>query len=387
MSKVIDQPASPATNSANENSPLELSSGQLFSKDFVFTLLHNKLGSTLTVILNVLMAGMVFFFDTALQYKTQNVAHSISPLLEVLTALRKILTISLGLSVYFLLPRWIANLFNSLRKNMVIANTRKENFHYEDLLNKAIRIIDRKLWAVCGLIFVILFWIYRAFSYYRDFSYSGKRPVWLEAVALIIYALTYYAFLVTLLKFCLVLFLTTRLFGLFDIQVKPLHPDGAGGLGSIGRILSRFVRATVAFALLASAGRLLSYGRYGELHLGRSELLMLLMASTLLPLFLWGWLWVPHKAMIQYRDSKLMILAKEFLRAVPDNYPSTPIDTVTIKENTDRLAELKKSYELLKETYPTWPMSFRRVKSLIALASTPFITTFLPPFIDYLRGR
>lgn len=387
MSKVSDQPATPVTVSTNEDSTLALSSGQLFSKDFVFTLLHDKLGYKLTVIFNVLLAGIVFFFDTALQYKTQNVAYSISPLLEVLTALRKILTVSLGLSVYFLLPGWIANLFNSLRKNMVIANSRRENFHYEDFLNKVVREIDRKLWAVCGLIFVVLFWIYRAFSYYHDFSYSGKRPVWLEVVALIVYALAYYAFLVTLIKFCLVLFSTTRLFGLFDIQVNPLHPDGAGGLGAIGRILSRFVNATVAFALLASVGRLLSYGRYRELHLGRSEVLMLLMASTLLPLFLWGWLWIPHKAMIQYRDSKLMILAKEFLRAVPDRYTSAPIDTVTIKESTDRLAELKKSYELLKETYPTWPMSFRRVNSLVALASTPFITTFLPPFIDYLRGH
>jgi hypothetical protein len=265
---------------------------------------------------------------------------------------------------------------------MVITSSRRENTHYEDFLNDAVERIDRRVWAVFGLIFVVLFWIYRAFTY------SGKRPVWLEVGALLMYALTYYAFVVTLIKFCLALLSTNRLLVSFNIQVNPLHPDGAGGLGAIGRMLSRYVSVIVAFALLVALGRVFSYYAHRqELILGRSEVLMFSVACALLPLFLWGWLWIPHKAMVQCRDSKLMTLAEEFLRAIPDKYPSPPIDTAMIKESTDRLAELKRPYELLKETYPTWPISFRQVKSLVAIMSAPFITTLLPYAIDYLLGR
>ncbi len=382
MNKVIDQPAALTTTSMNEDSALDLSSGRLFSKDFVLTLLHDKLGGTLAVILTVLLAGVVFFFDVALPYTSQSVAPSTSLLLEVSTSLRKIFTILLGLSVYLLLPSWIAYLFSSLKRNMVIASPRKEEFQYEDFLHDVVERIDRRIWAICGTIFVGLFWIYRAFRY------SGKRPVWLEVGALMVYALAYYAFLITLIKICLALLSTYRLFGSFNIQVNPLHPDGAGGLGAIGRMLSRYVSITVAFALLVAAGRVFSYyAHQRELYLGRSEVWMFLVACAFIPLFLWGWLWVPHKAMVQCRDSKLMGLAEEFLRAIPNKYPSRPIDTAMMKESTDRLAELKRPYELLKETYPTWPISFRQVKSLVAIMSTPFITTLLPYAIDYLLGR
>lgn len=385
MSEVSAHPAARATATTNGDEALEFSSRRLFSKDFVFTLLHDKLGDTLAVVLTLLMAGIIFFLDAALPDTTQNGAPSTSLLLEISTSLRKILTILLGLSVYFLLPRWIAHLFSSLKRNTVITSSRRGNTHYDDFLNHAVGRIDRRIWAVLGLIFVALFWIYRACRY------SGGRPVWLEAGALLMYALAYYAFFMILIKFCLVLLSTKRLFDSFNVQVNPLHPDGAGGLGAIGRMLSRYVSILAAFALLISLGRVFSYyAHQQELILGRSEVWMFLAACALLPLFLWGWLWVPHKAMVQCRDSKLVTLAEEFLRAIPDKYPSPLIDTGMIKESTDRLAELKRPYELhelLKKTYPTWPISFPQVKSLVAIMSTPVITRFLPYAIDYLLGR
>lgn len=387
MTRASDQSDAPEARSADQNLVSPVSSERLVTQDPVFRLLHDKIGCKWSIILIVLLLSIVYFCESALLFKSPSTASSTSASLELLTALRKILTTSLGLFVYLRLPGWIAGLFNSLKHEDVIGESRDKILRYEDFLAKVVRKVDRKVWAVCGLVFIIAFWAWRIFSYYRHSAYSSKRPFWLEAAALIVYGIPYYAFIVALIKFCVILFLTTRLFSLFNIQVNPLHPDGAGGFGAIGRLLSRFVMATVAFALLASAGRFLSYARYGYLHMGRTEVILLLMTGTVLPLFLWAWLWVPHKAMVKFRDRKLMILAEEFRRSIRDGHLATPADSVSIKLSTDRLAELKKSYELLKETYPVWPMSFGRMRSLVALTSAPLITTFFPQLIDYLRGR
>jgi hypothetical protein len=66
---------------------------------------------------------------------------------------------------------------------------------------------DRKIWSILGVLSVIAFLIYRIRGY--D---SAKRPIWLEAAALIVYSLAYYCFLPTLIKLWLALFSTNRLF-------------------------------------------------------------------------------------------------------------------------------------------------------------------------------
>src|SRR5438046_9705658 len=103
MNNVSNHPEDPETTSTNQEHRLPLSSEQLVTHDPVFTLLHEKLGTRLTVILNVLFAGLVFLVDVLREAPAERP-------LEALASIRKLLIISFGLSVYFLLPRWIAEL-------------------------------------------------------------------------------------------------------------------------------------------------------------------------------------------------------------------------------------------------------------------------------------
>jgi hypothetical protein len=363
MSNFGDQPVAPKTISINQDSASALSGNQFVTKDPVFRLFHEKLGAVVTVVLNVLFAGLVFLADILRKEPAEQP-------LEVITSLRKLLIISFGLSVYFLLPRWLADLFNGLKKNRVIANSRSDNYDYDDFQNDAVRRIDRGIVSVLGLTFVVVFWVYRLLTY------SHKRPLWLEAAALIVvYAVPYYVYLVTLLKFCLALFSTRRLFDLFDVKVNPLHLDGVGGFRPIGRMLFKYASVLAVFVSLATTGRVLSYrGNQVTFNPWRSEVYMAVVATMLFPMFLWGWLWVPHKAMTEYRNSKLRKLDEELQRADPE-------------KEAERLSELKKHYELTKESYPTWPMSFRQVRKVVALIAVPFITTLLTLVIQYLWAR
>jgi hypothetical protein len=97
-------------------------------------------------------------------------------------------------------------------------------------------------------------------------------------------------------------------------------------------------------------------------------------AVVLFPLLLWGWLWVPHKVMSEYRNSKLRKLDEEWHRADPE-------------KEAELLSELNQQFELTKESYPTWPMSFRQARNFFGLISIPFITTVVTLVVQYIWVR
>lgn len=263
---------------------------------------------------------------------------------------------------------------------MVISDPLQERCTYERFLKDMTRKIDRKIWSIFGVLTVILFYIYRIGGY--D---SRKRAIGLEVAALIVYGLAYYCFLPTLIKLWLALFSTNRLFNSFHLRVNPLHPDNAGGLSPVGRLFSNYVLIFVAFGLIVAMGIVSSFIRADGNIFRRTETWLLLVGYMSFPLLMWGWLWTPHKAMRDARDRKLLIIAEEFLEATPDKSAVAPANPAT-KKTTERLSELKQQYELLRESYPTWPIRFRQVNRLVALASAPLITTALPTIINFLTG-
>jgi hypothetical protein len=385
MSTIVDESATPESVSEVGVSAQTLTADSLVAGDPVFKFLHNTFGGALTVALNVTVAAVIFFggaylndglFNTT--YKTPSRDYSTAVLFDRTTSLRKMTLIALGLTVYFLLPRLVAALFNNLRINSVVIDPRRDALTYEQFLKDMIRKMNLRLWPILGVLTVVVFWGLRAIKYK-----SAKRPVWLEVAALVAYALVFYVFIPTLAKLWIVLFSTNLLFRLFHVRVNPLHPDGAGGFGPVGRMFSTYILIFTAFGLLVASGMVSSYYHEGYL-LGRAETWMLIVGYTSVPVLIWGWLWTPHKAMREARDRKLLVLAEEFLQATPGHDDARPADAPLLKENTERLSELKKQYELLIDSYPTWPVRFQQVNRLVALVSAPLITTALPHIISTL---
>lgn len=360
-----------------------LTADRLVANDPVYRFLHDRLGGALTVIFNVALMSLIFFGGAYLNgglfnstYGSPNHNSDAAVFFDRTTSLRKILLTALGLLVYFQLPRLVAALFNNLRANSVLSDSRREDMSYEQFLNDIVRKMNLKLWPILGVMTVVGFWVHRFFSYN-----AAKRPLWLEIAALAAYALAYYVFIPTLAKLWIVILSTNRLFRTFYVRVNPLHPDGAGGFGPVGRMLSTYALIFAVFGLLIAAGMLSSYYREGQLF-RRTETWMLLVGYTSLPALLWSWLWVPHKAMQEARDRKLLVLAEAFLRGTLQHDAGRASDALSLKESTEWLSELKKQYELLMDSYPTWPIRFWQVNRLAALMSAPLITTILPHIVS-----
>ena len=283
--------------------------------------------------------------------------------------------------IYLLLPASIAGLFNTLRANGVIGESRKDRSgseSYEHFLQQVISWMDRSWWAAVGLTVVIVFLFYRLVLI--D-PYIKTLPFWLIDVANIVFSPLLYITFMSITRLLLALVFTNWLFYRFTILIKPLHPDGSGGLGALGSllwisVLTMFWDALFLSTVIISIAKTL---------ISPFEIFLLaLIYIGLTPSLLVGWLFLPHQVMVKARDEALLPLTDQFRETFQKTLPSEADDTATIVAGTNRLSALKERYDLVQETFPTWPVEAQDLRRLVATGILPALLPFLLPFVPQL---
>jgi hypothetical protein len=312
---------------------------------------------------------------------------------ELRSLLQTLVIVPIGFALYLWFPNAIADLLNTLQANGIIDKRRPDRpgpESYEDFMKELVTWADSRWWVVGALISVALYWLYRLLvthpAEFPTLSSAWRQP-WLRVATLLLAdSPGLYAAFFVIVRLLVVLVFTNRLFHLFHIRVNPLHPDGCAGLGVLGRLLT--VSVLIATALGAAAvGMSISLLSTGIHPLSRLENVILGAGYVVFtPLLLIGWLASPHRAMKKARDATLQPLADEFQRAIAQAVPSAQDDAAAIKADTDRLAELKRRYELLRDSFPIWPIRIQLLRSLVATAILPLISSLIPLVSNAIVG-
>jgi len=183
-----------------------------------------------------------------------------------------------------------------------------------------------------------------------------------------------------IIRVVLLLVFINRLFLLFTIQVKPLHSDGSGGLGSLGHIwwISVGMMFAISLGILAVSQRFAS--------LGGITIIATLYLVFILTLVI-GWLALPHHMMLQARNELLQPITDEYEQAVKETLPSITGDTATIVAGTERLTALQDRYKLLRDNFPVWPLEIVQMRRLGIVLFLPVVLSILPTLLDLLTKR
>ena len=294
--------------------------------------------------------------------------------------------------IYLLLPGYIANMFNTLQENSIIGEYRQDRpgaEAYEAYLQKLVAWADNFWWTVAALAFVALCWLYELFVAEPLLNAATLPPLWMRILTLVVYTPIMYAVFLNVVRLLVILVFTNWLFHLYTIHLNPLDPDGSAGLGKLGTMLSisMLLMATMGVTVLVVIHPEFLSGslpaNYGLQLRVQAVLFGILYFMLTAGLFI-GWLTLPHQVMQEACDETLKPLADEFQQAIAETMPSSKQDANAIKAGTDRLAELKRRYELLQDTYPTWPLAIEQVRRLVATVSIPALLPLALPFIKDL---
>jgi hypothetical protein len=349
-----------------------------YRHDPLLVLLKNKCHlSTLTICIGSILLPAVVFSFWWLQWihdaTVWNIGDTLSVLLQIFILFPAIFLI------YQLVPASIAELFNAFESNAVIGMPRRygsNNRTYETFRQQMISWIDNRAWSIIIFLLVLCYVLYRLLL--QEPANSSPVPYWMRACAIIGYLPLMYATGISVIRLLLSLIFINWLFAGFTLQIKPLHPDGAGGLGTLSHLLwaSISIMLWEALLLLASVlARNLSWLSFSEM------ILLGAIYITLTPALLIGWLIFPHAMMVKSRDELLQPLTDEYQQALLQSLSINTHDTRSLVSTTRRLTVLKQRYDLLHDSFPTWPMetsTFNRIGATVVLPLIlPIVTSLI----------
>jgi hypothetical protein len=282
--------------------------------------------------------------------------------------------------LYLQIPHSIASLFNTLKANGVIREQRTRRAGpatFAIFVQYLTTWMDSNWWTVLILLLVAAYAIYRLLV--LEPGSPSPVPYWMRAAAILVYLPLMYAVGMSVIRLLLALFFTNWLFALFHLQVKPFHPDGAGGLGILGRLVWVCIAIMLWEALLLVATVLSQ-----NLHwLSLPEMVLLgAIYIVLTPALLLGWLIFPHRAMVNARNEVLQPLVTAYQQALEQSITAKE-ETRTIVAQTRRLQVLKQRYDLLCETFPTWPLEIGSLRRIAVTIILPLILPLLTSLIAY----
>lgn len=375
----------PTSDRENEDTPLEQ---KLYQHDPLLVLFRDKLHMNnlwMIVGIAVLTAIVLLILPTLagpdFDLQSRSWDHTLRPLFQTAVLFPLIFLL------YLILPKSIADLFTTLKANETIGEYRRKQGDadsYKDLLQKLVALADSGWWIGGALLYIILYWVYRLAVIDPGLPPSKLEPLWFRVAILLIYSCIIYASFMSIIRSLVALHFTKKVFDTFTIRINPLHPDGSGGLGTVGHLLmiSAGVMITLGIAIVVMNASFLvgSTPSFSQFE----GILLATIYVTLVPAILVGWLWIPHKVMVEARDAVLHEVAAQFQLTILEMVSSPHNDIKSITTNTRHLSKLKARYELLKETFPLWPIEVVQIRRLVVLAILPAIVAILPVIFSIL---
>jgi len=284
--------------------------------------------------------------------------------------------------VYLALPELTTRLLRQLRNDKVIGRSAAGS-----RLNEAAKELEAQFNRVLGQAAVLT-------VVYLVYALIDDRPkLRLAPVALLIVASSaaqgalFFLGWTTIIQLWSTSQAIGELFHTFPIHVRLQHPDGCGGLQTVGKLLSLvlFVATVLGGAGLCMVLALLGTP-WAPAH--RPEPYVLAgFYAVLLPSAFRHLLWRPHQLMDQRRDQILKPVARVFDAVAVANRPSAADDAPRLKAKADALWEISRQLRMLDEACPRWPLRTRWLRPVIATAVLPVAISVVTAVISkFLTG-
>ena len=169
------------------------------------------------------------------------------------------------------------------------------------------------------------------------------------------------------------------------VTILPKHPDGCGGLGSIGRYLVTMAYAIGVIGLMASTATYANL-RTGGLADAKMLLFGLAVYLVMAPLLFFWPLGTAHRAMVNAKEKELLRLAQE----IDSNYQQAKqkihAENADYQPTIARIESLTKLYAIAQEL-PVWPFNVAALRRFFTIILTPLVPAVVPIAIELVSAR
>jgi hypothetical protein len=287
---------------------------------------------------------------------------------------------------YFWMPRGIIKALHGLLENKAIGKAhpeiKRDPGEGYDLNSFWLRMrisFRRWSWAVASIVLsVVGTLLFLLPSYLNRLqtqdSWSMANPV--NVVLSILWAIAgLYAAILILFFIVLSIHWLRRLFTDFAVEVRPLHPDQAGGLSPLGKFsLSLSYIITILGFILATIPMSRYYLAHGTFGFSWTSDVILGLGIYILaaPFAFFAPLSVAHSAMKSTKQKLLLEISQRFEKEYAELQKSIPGDPPKLEERMAYLHGLHSLHELTNK-FPVWPFNIENILR--------FMTSFVSPIL------
>ena len=287
---------------------------------------------------------------------------------------------------FFWLPRGILEIIEGLHLNKVLrADAQLFNF-----LRRFAQVYNHWIWATATSCLVLFYMVFFAVPEHRTFQTWETASEFLFWYMIVFWGIIFWIGATLIVRGGIVLYYLNRLFREFKINVRVLHPDGAGGLSSLGAFSVKVAYVIGIYGLAAVATTITqSYritGEFSGLSLSTALVIQLILYVIFAPIAFFAPIGAARNAMRSAKNELLLRISDQFELDAQRLNELIGQDVNELKKGLETLEQLKKVHRLVSE-FPVWPFNTANIVRFFSAISSPFVLWLLSLIVDLIKQR
>lgn len=288
---------------------------------------------------------------------------------------------------FFWLPKGIIRVLNGLIQNKSIRDISNNKDKFNDFVKEFDNSYTKWIWSIFSLFLIAVFMIFFSIPEQKNFviwQTSGPFIFW---YTILFWAFFFYIGLLAVIKVIITVFWFNRLFNRFEIDVRVLHPDGAGGLSplgdfsvKIGYVIGVYGIASVSASLSESY---ITTTKFSGPILSNALILLIATYIILAPIVFFAPIGAARSAMRAAKNEFLLQVSNQFEIETKILKSLLSSDGDILKNKMEKIDQLKKIHKMAT-SFPVWPFNVQNIVRFFSSISSPFILGIFTKLIDII---
>jgi hypothetical protein len=291
--------------------------------------------------------------------------------------------------LFFLwMPDGILNVLEGLQKNktILVSGKRDEARHFDAFLTRFDRIYSHWLWTITCVVLLAIFMVVAVVpeqSAFHSWFVLNSITFWYCE------AFWYFIFLLGALivvRVLLSIYWFNRLFKEFRVDIRVLHPDGAGGLSPLGSFSIKVgyligIFGMSAVATIWSHTDYLLRGQTPGFNTEPALILLLALYILFAPIVFFAPIGSAHMAMQKAKEDFIINIADQFEVDFAKMQSAIGKDTKDLASSIAKIEQLQNIHKIAS-SFPVWPFNIGNVIRFFSSTLSPLVLAMIPAIIQ-----
>lgn len=289
---------------------------------------------------------------------------------------------------FFWLPDGILGVVIGLKNNKALMAEGNDDSDFDNFLEEFDRTYSHWAWVVSSSILIIIFMFFFSVPEQRTFVIWQTSSPFLFWYTIFFWAFFFFLGLLGVIRVIIAILWFNRLFKRFRVDVRVLHPDGAGGLSPLGEFSVK-IGYLIGIYGVASVSATLSESyitttKFAGPMLSNALIPLLLVYVILAPIVFFAPIGAARSAMKAAKNEFILQIADQFEIETRRLQSFLVSDSNELKKSLERIEQLQKIHSIATK-FPVWPFNVENIIRFFSAISSPFVLGIISLVIDLVK--